>query len=374
MFKKITTAVLSFLIFGFLVRTSYAEQVVIEVSGNGGGSDNSVQFTSNNSSTVDQSNNAEIQNNVSSDANTGNNQAGSNTGDVVTNTGDANSSSTINNNNINSNNYDGACDCPSGNVSAVISGNGAYSDNVLNLGINNNTDVSQSNSAYITNNVLNHANSGYNNADNNNGDVIIITGKAGAYTKISNKNININVDPSGNSSNLISLIINGNGAGSINLASLIFNNSLKYTSSNIAVLFNNVVNEANTGHNSANNNNGTVLIATGDAVSIVEIANEDINGSTVELCACTIAPLPPPPGNGGENPPPSSNPPSSGGNGGSSISQGAGSVLGAAIGNVLPATGGYLLLLMTILCLTILLAGGYLRFGSGISPPTSYAI
>ena len=300
----------------------------------------------------------------------------SNTSDVAINTGDANSSSTINNNNINSNNYDGACDCPSGNVSAVIGDNGAYSNNALNLGINNNTDVSQSNSAYITNNVLNHANSGYNSADNNNGDVVIITGRAGAYIKISNKNININVDPSGNGSSIISLLINGNGAGSVNLASLIFNNSLKYTSSNIAVLFNNVVNEANTGGNTANYNNGTVLIATGDAVSIVEIANEDINGSTVELCACTIAP---PPGNGGGDPvvPPGTNPPSSGGNGGnggSSISQGAGSVLGAAIGNVLPATGGYLLLLMTILCLTILLAGGYLRFGSGISPPSSYAI
>lgn len=376
MFKKILAAFASFILVGFLFNSSaVAEEITISISGNGSGSDNSVTVTTSTTTTVDQTNSADINNNISASADTGGNQASNNSGDASINTGAATSSNTVNNQNINSNTADNNCNCPSANITADISGNGANSTNILGLDFNSNTNISQNNSAQITNNVINNANTGRNFASNNNGDVVIVTGNAGAYTTISNKNININIDPQGNGLSNLILSIKGNGSGSINLANLIFNKSFNYTSSNVIALFNNVTNSANTGGNVANSNNGAVLIATGDAVSVVGIANENINGSRVDLCNCKITPpVIPPPGGGDPIIPPPANPPSSGGNGGStSIQNAAGQVLGAAIGTVLPATGGYFLLLMTIFCLTLFLVGGYLRFGSGISPPFAYA-
>lgn len=366
MVKKIFASILSFAFVGFLLASqAVAEEITVTVSENGSGSDNSVQVNSTSSTAVNQTNSADINNNLSGSANTGGNQASNNSSDVNIGTGDAKSSNTINNQNVNSNSYEGNCDCSSTNIKADISGNGAHSTNTLNLGVNDELNVSQSNSAQITNNVNTFANSGYNTANYNNGDVVIKTGKAGAYTNISNKNININVDPSGNGLGNILVSIANNGAGSINLSNIIFNSSFEYSSTNVIALFNNVINNANTGGNTANGNNGSVLIATGDAVSVVNIANENINGSSVAFCPTEVSP--PPSGGNPETPAapgPSSN---------STIVQSAAAGVGAAIGTVLPATGGYFLLLMTILCLTIFLAGWYLRFGSGISPPFAYA-
>lgn len=375
MFKKIFIAGLSLIFAGFLFNSQVAaDEITISVSGNGGGSENSAAVTANTTTTVTQTNNADINNSVSGNSNTGNNQASNNSGDANINTGSAGSTNTVNNQNINSNNIDNNCNCVPTNVTADISGNGANSTNSLGLNLNNNTNASQSNSAQITNNVNSYANSGHNTANNNNGDASIRTGNATALTSISNKDINLNVDPQGGNSSNFSITINGNGVGSVNLASLFFNKSFDYTSNNVIALFNNVTNVANTGDNTADNNNGAVLIATGNAVSVVGIANENINGSLVNLlCDCKITP---PPSGDGEHPnAPPATPPSSGGNGGStSVQNAGGQVLGAAIGTVLPATGGYFLLLMTILCLTIFLAGWYLRFGSGISPPFAYAV
>lgn len=378
MFKKIIAAGLSLIFVGLLFNSqAAAEEITISVSGNGGGSNNSVEVTANTTTTVTQTNNADIHNDVSSDANTGDNTVSSNNGEAAIVTGDATGTTDIANQGINLNSADNPCgDCQNNPINISIKGNGSDSINAVGLGISNNSGAYQSNSAQITNNVTNSANTGYNNANNNNGDVAIVTGDAWVETLIKNKNINFSSAVLGNFDNALSVLINGNGDGSINLVKLLFDNTITSESRNFSVIFNNVTNSANTGGNVANSNNGAVLIATGDAVSIVSIANENINGSRVDVsCGCKITP-PPPPGGDGEPPVvPPATPPSSGGNGGGSTSVGnsAGQVLGAAIGTVLPATGGYFLLLMTILCFTLFLAGGYLRFGSGISPPLAYA-
>lgn len=367
MFKKIIASCISLLLLTILTATSaLAETVNVTISDNGAGSDNSASVSVNNSTTVTQSNNSNLQNNVSSTVNTGENSTSSNGGNAGIDTGNAQSLTSINNQNINSNTANPSCNCEDTNVSANISGNGFGSSNALNLGLNGNIDLFQGNTAQITNNSVNQSNTGYNSANNNLGGVLIKTGNASAYTIIVNKNINFNSGLSGSGLSSISLSISGNGVNSDNLINLIFNKSLDYESKNIAVIYNNVTNNANTGGNTASNNNGSVLIATGDAVSVVTIANENINGSSAILCPTEITPP-------NENP---QNPPSEGGGpgpGSTSVQSASGQTLGAAVGTILPKTGGYFMLLMTIFCLTMFLAGWYLRFGSGISPPFAYA-
>lgn len=374
MFKKLLTVIFYFLTFGFLLSTqAMAEEYII--SGNGSGSDNSIQVTSSSTTTVNQTNSADINNNVAANANTGDNTASTNTGDATIATGNATSTSAVVNQGINSNSADNSCDCSQNPINVKISGNGSNSFNTVDLGVGGSSNAYQSNSAQITNNILNNANTGYNTASYNNGDVKITTGNALVLSGIKNKNINFNDSSLGSVMEMIKVSVSGNGDGSINLVKLLFDNSINYESNNLTILFNSVVNTANTGGNTANGNNGSVVIATGDAVSVVNIANENINGSRADLCDCKITPPPviPPPGGGDPIIPPTGSSPSHGG-GSSSITQNAGSVLGAAIGSILPATGGYWMLLMTILCLTLFLLGGYLRFGSGISPPFSYAV
>ena len=159
---------------------------------------------------------------------------------------------------------------------------------------------------------------------------------------------------------------------------MFFGNSLNYISNNFADIENNVTQNLNTGNNTANNNNGAVLIVTGDIISVITIGNENINGSFFkQQCECSN--IVPPPGGGNPQPiedPVGAQPPASGsssGGSGSSIG-GPGQVLGAAVGAVLPATGNYLLLFMTLLCIMMFLAGGFLRFGSDPSPPFAYAV
>lgn len=376
MFKKIFTSSIFFLIFAFIFSTAArAEQVVLSITGNSGSSDNTVNVNVDTLTTVQQSNEAQITNDVNSNSNTGGNQASSNTGDANIQTGSIDSTTNVNNQNINQNIAEiSGCGCDSG-VTASIDGNGNYSDNSINLSILNSTEVVQVNSANILNNIGVYANTGDNIANYNNGNVSIQTGNITALTNIKNKNINQNIDPQTNRNNLISVLISGNGSYSVNEISLAFNNVFNFESRNIAEIINNVIIDANTGRNIANNNSGSVLITTGDIVSLVNIGNENINSSVVSVDKKVCPSDNPPPGNGGTQPvgDPGTIPPAStsgGGNGsGSSVGTSTGQVLAAAIGAILPATGSYLMLLMTLLSIIMFAAGWYLRFGSDPSPP-----
>ncbi len=378
MFKKIFRSTIFLLAFGLLVSPAGAAETVISITGNGGSSQNTVEVKAVSSITVQQSNDAKITNKVSTDSNTGGNQALSNTGDTNIQTGSISNTSNINNQNINTNVAENkGCGCNT-NTIVAISGNGSNSVSNINLSLTNSVNISQENSAQITNNSTTNANTGNNQANNNNGGITIKTGNITSLTAILNKNINHNFDPQGNNSDPVQISINGNGNGSTNSIVLFFGNSLNYISNNFADIKNNAIQNLNTGNNTANNNNGAVLIATGNIVSVITIGNENINGSFFNPPPTQIIP-PPGGGNppvGGENPP-GAQPPTSGSNpsGGSGSSVGGpGQVLGAAIGNILPATGAYWILLMTILAITMFLAGGFLRFGSDPSPPFAYAV
>ncbi len=373
MIKKIIT-----LMAFFIVSISVAAPAIfadeISVSNNGAGSSNTIVIDTSSTSTVEQANNADIQNNVDVTANTGDNSVSSNNADAHIITGSIDSTSSINNENINSNFAENQeCGC-SDETSSAIDGNGSDSINNLNLSFINAMNVSQENSAQITNNLTTNASTGNNQANNNNGNVGIETGNITSLISIINKNINLNSDFQGKNNGSISISISNNGSGSINSIVMFFGNSSNYVSNNFTDIKNNVVQNLNTGNNIANGNNGAVLIVTGDIMSVITIGNENINGSFFkEQCNCSNI-IPPP---GGGNPMPIGDPPvgaqpSSSGSG-SSIG-GPGQILGAAIGQILPATGAYWILLMTILAITMFLAGGVLRFGSDSSPPLAYAV
>jgi hypothetical protein len=350
---------------------AHAEEIVVTVSDNGAGASNEVNVTSQSQTTVNQNNTANIENNITTNANTGNNSANENTGgDTIIATGDVATNTDVSNQNINQNiaqaSNPGAA---SGSIS--VSGNGANTTNSVNVSSTNTTTVSQNNTANITNKATTNANTGNNSADWNSGNVIIHTGSITATTNIENKNVNNSIakilggcDKNCTISQEMILQIFGNGAGSVNNLVFTANDSKTYTSSNLANIYNDAVHNLNTGGNSANGNNGDVTILSGDIDSTINITNE-VNSNYVEVeCGCkenpeqpTTPPTKPTPnggsgGNGG------------GGNGGPT----SGDVLGAAIGEVLPATGSLFILWATVASLILFFSGWYLRFRSGCAP------
>src|SRR5687767_5216624 len=132
------------------IATPALASTTIEISGNGAGSDNWATVEQSNTTTVSQSNVANVNNVVNADATTGNNDANFNTGGQVgISTGDASVKTDIQNN-LNSNAASVDC-CAAGSTDVNISGNGAYSDNGVLLGATTTTSVSQYNEANVNN-------------------------------------------------------------------------------------------------------------------------------------------------------------------------------------------------------------------------------
>ena len=267
----------------------------IEISGNGAGSNNSVQNTQVNTTTVNQTNSANVNNTVTSNANTGNNDANFNTGGNVTvKTGAAQTAATVTNT-LNSNAAQVAgCNC-AGNTDVKIADNGAFSKNQVGLTNVNTNAVNQVNAANVNNTVNNNANSGDNDANlNTGGNVTIDTGLAKAISNVKTvANSNTAVVGGGMGSAGIaptaSFRILGNGAGSQNwiTATLVDANTLNQT--NAANINNNVNANAESGDNDANfNTGGDVTIKTGAAVSVVGIDNmTNFNVANLD-CGCVF--------------------------------------------------------------------------------------
>lgn len=166
--------------------------------------------------------------------------------------------------------------------SVTISGNGADSDNTVNLSSNRTNTVVQSNQATFTNSVSSSSNTGGNVADNNTGgDVVIATGNSVQEVAIANR-ANENkafINDCNCLSGGTDVKVSGNGAGSDNDANVANNNENNIFQDNSALFVNDVHTYGNTGKNYANNNTGSpyggsdVLILTGNATSDVAIAN-----------------------------------------------------------------------------------------------------
>jgi hypothetical protein len=158
----------------------------------------------------------------------------------------------------------------------VITGNGADSVNTVVTSSSQETDISQTNTAKITNEVKADANTGSNEASGNTGgDVAITTGNVNTSTDVSN-----NVNSSSVSlsdccpTSGIKAVISGNGADSKNNINYNSVNSLNIDVNLVAYINNDVDIKANTGRNDASGNTGDVSIKTGNIWVDNEISNK----------------------------------------------------------------------------------------------------
>jgi hypothetical protein len=278
-----------------LVLSSFAPIVAadttVEISGNGSDSYNKADVDISTSTVVTQNNNANIQNNVSISANSGDNKANDNTGgDVSIDTGDASANVSVNNAaNSNTAQVNGCC---LGDITAKISENGSDSTNKLYLDAAASTYVTQNNNAYVYNNVDVDLDTGNNKAnDNTGGNVSIDTGNAKADGVTISNAVNRNVaQVGGGNGGSVWVEISGNGSDSYNKADVDLTHQNVITQNNNANIENDVYVWANSGHNKANDNTGgDVTIDTGNADVDVDIDNmANFNAADVDNCGCLV--------------------------------------------------------------------------------------
>lgn len=292
--RKITSAIAAgTLIFSSLSSSAFAVST-LEISGNGSSSDNQISANKQVNTTVVQTNDAYVKNDVNSTASTGGNDANDNTGgDVTIATGNATSKTNLSTQvNLNRADIDN-CNCNQ-DTDALISGNGSESDNKIGLNSNNNTSVFQDNSAKIKNYVDANASTGKNDAnDNTDGNVVIDTGNATTKVGVRNlANFNaVSVD-CGCLNNLLVKEL-GNGSYSTNKIYVDSSEDLTNFQDNRAGLKNYIDAFAKTGKNDANRNTGAVsgslsdpAIITGHALSeqgVDNRANVNLAGNGAAL-------------------------------------------------------------------------------------------
>jgi hypothetical protein len=290
-FKKQILSVLSTGLLLAQATTPVFAGTSIVISGNGSSSDSEAKVEVKSERNIVQENNADIDNDVKAESNTGDNSASDNTtGDVKIDTGSATNNVTVTNS-VNSNSADVDC-CPSGDTEVVISGNGTHSDNEVELEQKSETGVFQSNDADVDNDVDADASTGGNDADDNTGgDVEIDTGAAKSSVDVSTQaNANsAKVGGAGNSAGELSAWITGNGSYSDNEIELELEHETAVVQENDADIDNDVDADADTGWNDADDNTGgDVLIDTGAAEANVEVDNMvNFNWADVD-CGCLL--------------------------------------------------------------------------------------
>lgn len=348
---------------------AFAEEIVLEISGNGSGSDNQVQVTSTTETQVTQTNEMNVTNNVNTGVNTGENQANSNTGgEVGIVSGDAEVNVTV----INSGNASQVTqDCCNGGGTGLIkiSGNGAYSENNVKAGSSQGLHIDIHNSANLTNNVNGKAVTGKNDANYNLGDVLVKTGSIVARETITNGVFNVANVSAGIKGLDFSIKVADNGAYSEN--NVVVNEETE-TEVNIDNSFS-VVNDTSwelvTGENSASGNLGDVLIVTGDITYESVITNSG-NVSHVEISCC-----PPPAPVNPVNPPTPPTTVNEGGGGGVGSSSGStGGSSGPGLGGILPATGANFFFLFLLLNMMFFMFGVFMKLRGGRSPSLALAL
>ena len=274
--RRLTTAIATgAVLLNALAPVTFAT-TTIELSGNGTQSDNDADVSVYQTTTVVQSNDADIDNYVDASADTGNNDANDNTGcDVSVETGDAETDVTVSNT-ANKNTASVDC-CDSRDTDVLISGNGSNSDNTVGLLSESSNVVFQDNEADIKNKVYADSDTGDNDAeDNTGGDVKIETGDAKTNVSLSTTaNANsAQIGGNGQDGGSVSLRILGNGTHSDNDIWLGLASETVISQSNEADVDNYVDADADTGNNDANDNTGgDVSIETGNAETDVTVPN-----------------------------------------------------------------------------------------------------
>ncbi|HET7098830.1 MAG TPA: hypothetical protein VFI61_01190 [Patescibacteria group bacterium] len=301
-----------------------AEEFVI--SGNGGGSSSEISLSLATTAVVEQTNNANITNNVDSSANTGGNEANNNSGTASITTGDIYESINVTNT---ANTIVTDTPCCENDISANISANGEGSNNLIAMNIENGTTVNVNQYANITNSVDGQANTGRNQANNNGGNVSIQTGNIIANSSVKNSPVNVYSATAGSGGGSFIAVISGNGANSQNTINGVLNNISQINANNIFILSNINNWDLNTGENYANGNIGDVSIRTGNIALNILIENMgNVGEAHIDCCEDPNDPGDPgDPGDPTPTPGPAPTVASSSGGGGST----SGSSIGPAI-------------------------------------------
>lgn len=161
----------------------------LEISGNGGNSQNSIDINQTLTTNINMDNYANIQNNIGVNANSGKNTANYNNGDVSIDTGSIIIKGDIKNGPVN--NYNISASAGGASVSAKVINNGNLSKNSVSLLTNNSNNATTNSIAKLGNIVFINANTGENQANGNIGDVSIKTGDISVDFTITNDPINI---------------------------------------------------------------------------------------------------------------------------------------------------------------------------------------
>jgi hypothetical protein len=263
--KKVAAAVAAGSLLLQVATPLMASTTSLEITGNGRDSNNDINLNLENATTVVQSNEADIKNEVKVEANTGGNEAEDNIGgDVEIDTGDVDVSSTVKNTaNSNVADVDGCCDM---DAEVTIEGNAAKTDNNADLELGTAINVFQDNDSDVKNETKVYANTGDNEAEDNiGGSVKITTGDVDVSADYTNElNSNSAVVGGGGGLSLSARIL-GNGRESDNDIDLDLERAITLVQSNEADVENEVEVDANTGDNEAEDNiGGDVMIDTGD--------------------------------------------------------------------------------------------------------------
>jgi len=261
----------------------------VTISGNGASSRSDANLSQNSDTAVFQDNNAHVTNNVDATAKTGYNDANRNTGgDTTIYTGNAVTEvgvSTKANANVAQVGGNGA-GSGSSSVNALITGNGAYSHNSVDLVKDHSITLVQDNYADVRNDVDAKAKTGNNKAsDNTGGGTTIDTGMAATYVDVDTM-ANFNAAEVGCDCLVDTLAkVHGNGYDSDNNLRASLGDDLSVFqggqegAGNSAYLDNYVDGNAGSGYNDAKRNTASgdpsdPLILTGHSVSETGVSNK----------------------------------------------------------------------------------------------------
>jgi len=270
-------------------------QMNVEVTGNGAGSTNDVTDSTTNNTTVFQTNTATVSNKLKITSSTGGNQIkGTTGGNAQVETGNANISASVTNT-VNTNQaVVDTCNCDQ-SVDALVTGNGAESQNTINHTQNNTASVVQDGVAEVTNELKLNADTGTNE----------IKGLTGGTAKIETGNVtiapvevintvNTNVailgaaDPDSSAPHM-GLTVANNGADSTNTIGVNTNHIADFFQSGTSTLLNDLEIKGNSGANEVDSNtmapdsDGVISISTGavnmdayvDSATGFNIASDD---------------------------------------------------------------------------------------------------
>lgn len=253
----------------------------------GAESDNSAESELENNFVFENVNEACIENSAFIKASTGKNEADENTGMGRIESGDGEVSITESNQaNGNSLEMDSDIDNESFSAMAVNDTTGADSDNDVEAELENNIEIENVNLADIGNWVFAKIDTGHNSASENTGSADIDTGDASAMADIENQvnmsSNSIDIDPTDPGD--IVAMNKTTGHNSDNDAEAQIKNNVAVANSNWAGIGNFVKIKASTGHNSADENTGSVDLSTGDAETNVNIENGSfLNKNTTDI-------------------------------------------------------------------------------------------